>query len=462
MIKSETYNIADDISESLYKDNIALVPVNNTFLFDLYSLTDSEPYEITDLNKVSEHDLLQDKLTELLSRTVASQIAMIKSEVVPVVESVYEEIKKVLNSYLTEDFVGSINIVQKDVHDFLFSEDWSDLVKKHYLENVEAPRSLSIKDLDDSTLNRIIEASTMYTSQNTNAAIDIIEKLNAQKVKSILYGSTSELTTHDNHSNLDEILPRLLLNETLKNNEDIALDVYSSSGLNQLRDYLNHNTKFLVTLAENNRKIAEQKMNPNYGLLVLSIDKNTNTIYVNGPVYRKFLEDGNDNSILYGLLVDKSTNVTNYSISSILSNKEKLVNYFNSYLQLAKTNRELNLFNSFKSFFIIIFNNSLAEKSKFEDEYINTHPGAIEYMHKKVRTLLDNVKLNDIIDLNNLYNTVMMLVTKSRFFYTDAYKILTYMTKESDENMEPQMAAAIAAIFYLVDYFLEQVNIVHG
>ncbi len=460
MLKQETLDLASGIADALSKKNVVLAPVNNTFLFDLYASSEDAIYSTT--NADTEHDLLQDKLIELLSRTVTAQVSMIRSEVVPVVNDIYGEIKNTLNDYLNNDFVGSINIVQKDIHDFLSSQDWQDLVKRHYIENVVSPAEPRLKVVDDAIMDRVREAATAYTSQNTSALVDIIEKLNASHIFSVLRTSNTELASGDNHSNLDRILPKLILNETIKNHEDLGLELYDVTSINQLRDYLNNNTKFLVTLAENNRKIAEQKMNPSYGLLVLSIDRNTNTIYVNGPVYRKFLEDGNDNSILYGLLVNKSSNPSDYSLPSILNNKEKLLNYFNSYLKLSKTNTELNLFNSFKSFFTLIFNSHLANRSKFEDEYINTHPGAIEFMHKQVQKLLANVRLNDISDEKNLFNTVMTLVTKSRFFYTDAYKILTYMQNESQDDMEPQMAAAIAATFYLVDYFMEQVNIYNG
>ncbi len=180
------------------------------------------------------------------------------------------------------------------------------------------------------------------------------------------------------------------------------------------------------------------------GIMVRDVIEHRKTV-VYEPLYRKFLEEGGSNEMLFAnAMGGKSFFV---AMKDILANKVQLQDRWNLHAGLVKTAEANKRFNKTKDFLQLHFNAQLAEIAATEEGVANNIAN--------VRRLF-NVVMSDVrsADIDDLYTLCLKVVCRARFYRTDAEKILLGMQQAALDN--PQLsvreAATLSAINYTADW----------
>ncbi|WP_144106709.1 hypothetical protein [Paraburkholderia sp. BCC1886] len=174
------------------------------------------------------------------------------------------------------------------------------------------------------------------------------------------------------------------------------------------------------------------------GILVRDIVGAKTVVYE--PVYRQFLEAGGTNEMLFAnaLTMPLAT-----SLDAILAKKDQLATRWNTHTGITKTAEANKRFNKAKE---LLNHHFRAQLSDHID-------GADGFDHNRdliVKLFNEQLALVTLGDLDDLYNLCLKLVCRSRYFQTDAERILGGIDRAKREN--PTLSVREAATVSIVDY----------
>jgi hypothetical protein len=187
-------------------------------------------------------------------------------------------------------------------------------------------------------------------------------------------------------------------------------------------------------------------------IMVLGMGSDGYTASVYAPVYVEWLGNGGSPELIFSMISINSPLIT---VKDIIEQTESLKKNWTSYCAYHSAAKANNSLNYFKTGMAIAFSTLLKTLSETELEYINTD---VDY-NGKVTTLfnqqIEDLKLSDV---NNIFDTCLRVICRSRFFYTDAEKILVGINRAAEANpgIDPREAALISTIEYIADFLADQ------
>ena len=175
------------------------------------------------------------------------------------------------------------------------------------------------------------------------------------------------------------------------------------------------------------------------------------TVTVNGPVYRDWIDQGGENEVLFGNLLDQPSSIT---VEEINAKKETLLAAWNRYVATLTTVESNKRFIRVKQLLEKHFYDQL--KDIPEDEVATL--GNREIILKAFLAQLELVREDE---LNDIYGLVLRLLCRSRFQRTDAEEILTGIERVKRENphIDVREAAAMSMIEYVSSWLASQFKI---
>lgn len=471
MITRELFLATQPLVEGLLSKGISIAPKPNSLLSDLVSNSDSfgvspEVADLTDAlsyhmeQNTSSPDNLYNQIfynsIDDLKNVVLGHISIAKNDVKPIVTQFAKGVQEFLEKYKVVDPNCSLEILCLDVSPILQEQSLLNDLKKYKGRSIEVPKNfirfspkteeelipmimVGDKDMDRSTLEWLSNKPEGFLVAIWNNYFVMSEKYVFDNLKN-----------EDIFSKADISLVIYLLSLNLFNNpdsslKDISLRNYESS-IADIRS-------FAGSVLINSINMIE--MSNNSDTLVIENNYYKKCIKVNGYVYRKWLSEGGDNTVLLGLLISK-VNIKNLNL--LTESSEKLKNQWNQYCSLYKINENDKLLERFKSYLTNAFIFSLANKSNIELEYISKNSSCIETMKKLSEEVIESIKLPDLTDP---YKISLDLIGKCRFFYTSSYEILREINEAGiiNPDLQPRDAATISVINYILDFFIEQMSI---
>jgi len=191
-------------------------------------------------------------------------------------------------------------------------------------------------------------------------------------------------------------------------------------------------------------------------MLVYSRSTEKRSVCVNSEIYRKWIATGGKNEVLFGMVVRGGPMLS--TVAEIEENKSDLLLAWNQFVNLSNTRFRNESFMRFtaalrNSFFSDMKNLDETEKSHLEQ---NSH--FIERISALFEEELDRVSPAEQTDIARV---VTKLVCKSRYFYTDSYKILSEIDEhmKSDRTMSVEEAAAMAHVEVVADFVAAQLKL---
>lgn len=189
--------------------------------------------------------------------------------------------------------------------------------------------------------------------------------------------------------------------------------------------------------------------------LVLKYVSGSRTMYVNGDLYPKWLEEGNVPEILLGMAC--SGNI-NENINVIREKAESLINTWNQFVTVYEVKEFNNRHVYSRRALIQMFNESLNNCVEEEKEVRLRESYFAATRIRQAEAYLDTRTMSQLEDV---FEIALYLTAKLRFNYTSAYEILRDIDvlMKSDKKADVREAALIATINYLGDFLAENISL---
>lgn len=179
---------------------------------------------------------------------------------------------------------------------------------------------------------------------------------------------------------------------------------------------------------------------------------------VYGPVYRAWLDAGGCPEYLFGLMLTGRKVFNKAGIDDLVV---ELKQRWQSYVLFHNASENNRRFDVFKSIVRDQFETGLSQLMNEEKNFIDRTPNYLETVKQKFYAELQNLKSDSMKDLEQ---TAMRLLCRSRFYYTDAEKLLTEIQTAADLNpgIDVREAALLATVYYIADYVADQLMVTRG
>lgn len=170
--------------------------------------------------------------------------------------------------------------------------------------------------------------------------------------------------------------------------------------------------------------------------LVLRV-KNT-CVYVNEPIYRKWIEDGGNNDVLFGMI---AKNDIRYTASTIAEQQELFLRVWANQVAMMRRREDGSRFNTVR-----IVTDRIVSKFILtsEDDYVKEHRQVVLDRLNRFLNDLDPSRLEDINKLS------LDAICCTIYAHTDADVILNALRQATIEN--PEISTEEAATIALIDY----------
>jgi len=421
------------------------------------------------LDNPSLHDNLQDDVIELISKAVLKHIGFAKNVVKPVIVDYVDQVKEQLQNAVAPSATSQFNVDVMDIPDILQSNELLDLLKPY--QNKPAALKASPMALGEKTGEELLalmqwgdsSADTAITAWYTRKGNDWM-----QTVWNTFYRPTGSIQS----------TPTLTIEAVLALNPfdraDVGTALYlwgrrlydevdtGASGMNlqqyqaqvaEIRDFGG------CLIDESLRRIAFY--NTSETLVIdtqasgISFADRRKQIRVYGPVYYNWLQAGGSPELLFGLLLTGRKVFTKASINELIPELQQRWHTFVLFHNAAESNRSFDLF---KQILATQFEISLDDLMEGEKLFISQTPQYYDTVRSKFK---DQLQALTPTAMSSLDHAAMVLLCRSRFYYTQAECILTDIQRAAEVNpdIDVREAALLATINYVSDYVADQLTL---
>lgn len=248
---------------------------------------------------------------------------------------------------------------------------------------------------------------------------------------------------NDSEDGLDNALAIFLLARKLVENplDGITMSLQSYETL--MADYRDQAGAYLC------RELNAFEQAERAGALVISYS--TNEVVVNPTIYRKWIEEGGDNDVLFGNLLQSNPYVM---LEDIDANSVQLARAWQNHSALVATVESNRRFSRTKEALASVFRQQLREIDADEAARIPD----IDVVSRKFEELLQDVVEDE---MSCLYTLCLKLVCRARFARTEAERILAGIdsVKKKNPNLEIREAATISIVSYIAWWVATQMQV---
>jgi hypothetical protein len=413
-------------------------------------------------NTSSLHDNAIGQVIDTLEGLVTSHISLARNVVKPHVLEFMSEYIEYTDRNGKIDPAAAFNIIQKDL--FEIFEDETFLEQFKYYDNktaIKPKRWINLGNLSIDTNSLMSVGSTRLDKLLQEAVSHMGDNFVNDVFENYLGGGDSGLgnLNYDNlgqqnvYDTLYVSLVLYLMAQKLQSNipsglENVKLADYQDHMLS-VRDFagvlFNNAVKRIYYMVKNNT-------------VVLKSDSYKKEIYVQGPVYRLFLEQGGTVEMLLGACASNN-GVT--SLTSLLESRDVLTRAWNSYCTFAIASNNNNRLDNTKQYLRTAFDISLTSIDPVEQEYKIKDPNYFTTAKKLAYAYIDNIRLSN---LDNPSEMALVLMAGCRFYFTAGYQILSGIEDctKANKELDVREAALVSAIYYITDYLIDQLTPVNA
>ncbi|MDD2879804.1 MAG: hypothetical protein PHQ58_05160 [Rhodoferax sp.] len=409
-------------------------------------------------NVASSHTQEMEALSAQIADAVSQHLNFAKNVVRPVVEELVTEVQADINA-LTIHPEYSLDVVCVDLPEPLVLSSFEEMVEE-------------FKEVNYTPINNYISLVAKTPEEILQTMVTGIDEIDeavtawaTRRGDAFFQNVWNTVFTHE---------PTQERFEVLVSNNDTGIDAAITVFLLCKRLYDNPPEGTLLPLVKYNEQIAELRdqaalriqhgygdyaRSKSLGLIIRNVTKNE--LFVNGEVYRKWIENGGKNAVLFGSILSERPakfiadldakaaefvqiwEQHNHMLSVTVRNK-RFVNY--KTILLERTEQVIG--NNLKECFGPVANNR-ALTIQLEE---------VGQGIARLKCYLDTLKESDF---DNLWMVCTQAVCEAGFFYTSADKILFGIEKACRENanIEVREAALLSLVEYVTDYVCDQIHI---
>lgn len=404
---------------------------------------------------VKSHDMIVDELVPELAKAVSNHISYAKNVVAPAVEQFVTQVDEVMRT-IPRDETMSFSVVSWNPPQPLLHPTFETLLEKFqsvainpayrlpFVMGAVEPETLAARvktgnsDLDISISVWLAGKGekfldTVYYSVFGNEYTDRIQNFIGQRAS--FSGSVT--------SKLDELLAIFLLSNGFIDNPPDGTPLTLSNYNMEMRTL----NELAGAMLFNELKIIEANATTK-PIVVRFIDRTAREIVVNKDVYDQFLEQGGDADAVLGSLLAK---MPVFTLEEFLSKKGELSGLWNKHVAMASVSDNKYKFAKTKAAMHSVFGRMIAA-----DQLDLEIPRALIF--EKFSDELDRINERELVDP---YGVALRLLGRSRYYRTDAEKLLSRIDALSKENpkLDPREVSTIAEIEYISDWCFDQMRL---
>lgn len=266
---------------------------------------------------------------------------------------------------------------------------------------------------------------------------------------------------------VDQLLDYSLVNYLFYRNltEKVDLDLgYTIATLRSIasgnRDYFG--TKLAVVLELYNKDIRNGRIlssNTDINFSYFNTEPLAITVYEEN--FRRLAEAGLNIEVVFGY-ISSGSGGNDITVEQLVQNGSEYIRKWANTRSLYLISISNNRLDIFKQILSSVFMNSLTRSDMNEDElgYLNEHSGFLDETRKLATAYIDRLHVSDIDDVCTI---ALELVAKIRYRFTDSYTLLKNMSEilKMSDDVEPLEAALYATCNYIVDFLMNQVDVMN-
>lgn len=409
------------------------------------------------IDNVSSHSTCSDNAVELLSNAVTSHIKVAKETILPIVKDVTDKVIDRLNSYKLYDAATDINIKMYKKSHLLNDDIFLELISNYKGTEAIAP---SFMNLGPKLKQEILLLCTIGSSSFDNDILEWVSSLDEEIVVNVynalfnyeesafsMIELTKTINSFDvfNKATLGFLIAKRLYDQVDEQAKNMTLAAYQQN-VGAIRDYCASLVVRSIDDIETANKVER---------LILRLDRTSKTIEVNDAIYKKWLETNTEEAILGTLVADRAPS----SLELLLQQKDQLAKQWTNYKTYLTLRKEQDNNINIKNFMVSVIYDQLKDTlTDIEIDYSKINNNHIETVKTKAEEFVNDLTTND---MDNIPEVCLALVTKSRFYFTNAYDILNGMceVEKINPDIDPREAALISVLYYITDYFIDQVRV---
>lgn len=484
MLSNSSVTIGTNLAEILVDRNIRLVPkqmtllneMNNAITNNMFMTVDRRDFVEQALimgasgveNEVrgtksyqqSSHDTFMDSSIEDLSKLVQNYISFARNVVNKEVTLLKEALETGLANYKFKEPEDFFNVTYFKLHEvyssFLVTNEvgqYKDSTRKYFFE------SMSMSKVTDPEFDL---AKYLITGDDEQDAIiqGWFTALGKERALQFITDVVPEYSMSTD-AMLDYALVNFIFYRNLVERSDLDLGLTATqlrTKATSNRDYFGNKLGIALELYSKdirNGKLLSSTSETNFSHL----NANPLNVTVYEENFAKLAEGGANIEVLFGFIATSGTNDIN--VDDLIAEKEKYLQKWANTRSLYVISMNNNRLSIFKQILREVFEGSLAKTEIAEEEqgFLNENPHFLEETKSLGNAFIDQLHVSDIDDLDCI---ALELVANIRYRFTNAYFILKEMQEilAMSESIEPLEAALYATIKYIVDYLLEQTDVV--
>ena len=476
MLSTEALNSAMPLTEVLDNNRLALVPVPGTTLEALVKATRSDVNfnevtaggynpQVTEIAFIanakdttfgqSPHDLVMDDIVEVAVKAVQGHIVFAKTVVAPTIAELVEKTMTAINNLTPSTLLG-MNVITWMPPKPLDSSAFETSVRRFEEVPFDSPKmDMQLPLITVVEMMELMETGTSgldkdiaewAASKGDTFFINIWE--NVFQIKQAPLNERIPVTfksfIEDRECGIDNALAIYLLARHLTDNPMTGTEMSLPRFQTTIVAYRNQAGARLCRALDDLTTYAKN------GVLIRTAYDGTTV--VNGNLYRKWIEEGGENEVLFGNLLDLPFVTT---IEQINAKAAKLKGVWERHSALTATLENNRRFSRTKE----ILNKCFQAQMRDIPEGEETTAGVREMAIKKFSEKLDDVREDELRDL---YSLALKLVCHSRFCHTDAERILSGIERVKKENpsVPVREAAAVSVIEYIGYWLSTQMKVI--
>lgn len=476
MLSKQAIGTSLPLISNLEQRNIGVCPVENTLLdklvrasqYDIVSPVDMNgdvnidlaadlPSRTDETTGYSEHDVAMTEVADAIATAVGGHLNFARTVVAPVVNDLVEKIQKHAASIMHDNMLD-LEIKQMNLPGPLLEPAIIDSIEANKVSRTAYPGNRIRMVIP--TVDEIIEQMKTGAASADKAIETYAHTLGDEKlvrIYSILFAGNDDLTAtvassftpsepdlYNTEDGLDIALVGFLISRRIWSEPPEGVEMNLKTYEDEMVKLRNESAGFLSTYIYNFQR------NVDAGILINGYT--STTVMVNAPVYKKWIENGGKNEIIFGNLVTASPSMT---VEDISIRADELIKNWENFCAIHATTQSNRRFVAMKEIVALEFGASIAEASE-EDLPLNER----EAVMNRFKAELANTCEEDITpECLNLW--ILKLVCNSRYYTTDAYRIISSIDSIVSRNpsIDVKEAASIAATEYIVYWLASQMKL---
>ena len=433
------------IGQELANNGKAISFVNNSIL---NVIRNDSLGEVTS----EDDEILSQEYINRLSTVVTNSVSYYKNKLLPALLEYREEVNKIVLNKLGQVVINDIDIEQVSISSLV-----TELLDKEIIG-----QSSSLVELPINMLSISLPENPMQYVKSDSPILDkylqdlLVEKEYDENKIADLWDKYLLNVSNSNDSianirynipiNIDEITILFMLVRNIKDNAPSTITTNVASYSKAMNEFYTKLRNDLTYSVENIKKETSKNR-----VVFKIVDK---TVYVNKPIFNKYLKDNDVEGIL-GLAVSEDSNkLLNYYLDALIAMSNKYISEWEKYTRLKKLSiNETSIYRNAYAFALKELytdtDDEVAAKLKYQE------------LLKAESEVLEQVKVMSLVDLKDVNKTtiaiLLSLLEDDNNFGMYINSIYNY--NKTLDNLQPNQAASLATLDLILEYLLQQIVI---